>query len=148
MKPYVHELLRYGSILTVSLVLVVISVLTAVIFYGRVFELYPLGMILIVSLVTLLPIVLFAMGSGKVISRAGRQFVYAWMLVPFVLRALTLPDAFGLLNGSLFSERPMALGVLDPEFSLPLESVIVQCAVFVTGLVLALASFRKTIHFK
>ncbi len=143
MKPYVHELIRCGSILTVSLVLAIVSVLPAVIFYGAVFGLYPIGMIVLVGLVTLLPIVLFALGSGKVISRAGRPFLYAWMLVPFVLRALTLPEAFGLLNGSLFSDRPLALGILDPEFSLPAGCVIVQCSVLVAGLVLALAKFNS-----
>ena len=144
MKPYVHELIRCGSILTVSLVLAIVSVLPAVIFYGVVFGLYPIGMIVLEVIVTLLPTVLFALGSGKVISHAGKSFLYAWMLLPFVLRALKLPEAFGLLNGSLFSDRPAALGILDPEFSLPAGCVIVQCAVLVSGLGLSLAKYKSS----
>ena len=136
MKPYIHEMLRCGAVITVSLVLVIVAVLPAVVFYGRKFNVYPLGTIAIVTLVTLLPVTVFAVGSGRLLSRAGLPLLYLWMIVPFVLKALPLPEAFGLLNGSLFTDRPLNMGVLDPEFSLSAGTVIVQSAVFVIGLFL------------
>ena len=139
LKPCVHELLRCGAVLTAAIILVILTILPAVIFYGNAFQLYPFGMIALVSLITLLPVVVFALGSGKLLAHAGRPFLFLWMIVPFVLKALNLPEAFGLFNGSLFADRPLALGVLDPEFSLPAGTVIAQCMVFMLGLALVLA---------
>lgn len=143
MKPYIHERIRCGAVLTVSLALVIVSVLPAGIFYGRVFRCYPLGMIAGVSLITLLPILVFAVGSGRMLAHAGRPFLYLWMIVPFVLRVCPLPEAFGLLNGSLFADRPLQLGGLDPEFSLSTGAVIVQCLLFLLGMFLILFRVRS-----
>lgn len=146
MKPCVHELLRCGAVLTVSLVLVIVTLLPAVVFYGKVFGLYPLGMIVSVSITTLLPVVVFALGSGKLLAHAGRPFLFLWMLVPFALNALKLPEAFGLLDGSLFTDRPLEMGVPDPGFSLPAGVVAVQCVVFAIGIAMIVMRTGRQRH--
>lgn len=138
MKPFVHELLRCAAVISASLLLVILAILPALLFYGFVFGCCPVGMTAAVASVTLLPLVVFALGSGRLLAHAGLPFLYAWMIVPFVLRAIPLPEALGLLNGTLFTERPLELGVLDPGFSLSAGSIATACALFVLGPVFAL----------
>lgn len=55
------------------------------------------------------------------------------MLFPVVWLALPVPDSFGLVTGSAFVERPLALNTLDPAFSLSQETIICQCALLFAG---------------
>ncbi|MCR5727249.1 MAG: hypothetical protein K6G24_07270 [Lachnospiraceae bacterium] len=135
-KPYVHELIRVGAILTVTVLLVIIICLPAVVFYGSVFDLYPEGMILCVTLFTLFPIAVFAIGSGKLLAHVGTPVLYIWMSVPFILKMIPLPESFGLLNGSFFTERPLSIEELDPEFSLTVGVIMVQSIVFILGVLM------------
>ena len=104
--------------------------------YGRMFGWYGWGSLLLPALATLLPALVFALGSGWLLGQIRPWLVYVWMAVPFLCMALPLPDALGIWNGHFFSKYPLALGTLDPAFSMPAAVLIVQCILLAAGIVL------------
>ena len=95
-----------------------------------------LALVCIAALITLVPALIFALGSGWLLGQVRPWLVYVWMVVPFGCMALPLPDALKIWNGQFFSEYPLTLGTLDPGFSMPAAVLIVQCALFAVGIVL------------
>ena len=137
-KPAAYDLARCGAALVGTCLFALAAMLPAVIFYGRLFHWYDWGTLLLPAALTLAPPLVFALGSGWLLGRVRPWMLFVWMAVPLLLAALPLPEAFGLLDGSAFSERPLALGELDPAFSLSGATVAVQCVVFLAGAALLL----------
>ena len=81
------------------------------------FSVAGLGLLVLPGLLTLVPPLVFALGSGWLLGRLRAWLIFPWMLLPVLLAALPLPEALGLWNGSLFAKRPLELGILDPAFS-------------------------------
>ena len=127
---------RCAAALTASAVLAGLAVLLPAILYSLLFGFSRWGTLVLPALVTLLPPMLLALGSGWLLGQIRSWLLYLWMLVPFLLAALPLPRALSLWNGSLFSELPLSLGTLDPAFQLPASVWAVQAAVLVLGALL------------
>ena len=134
--PKQYALARCAAALTGGALLTLLCMVEAAVFYGRMFHWYSWGSLLLPALVTLLPTLVFALGSGWLAGQIRPWLVYVWMAVPFLCMALPLPDALGIWNGHFFSKYPLALGTLDPAFSMPAAVLIVQCALFAVGVVL------------
>ncbi len=141
--PAAYRLVRGFSALAGTALLALMVLLLAAVFYGGMFGWYDWGTLLLPALLTLAPPLVFALGSGYYLGQLRPWLLFVWMLLPVLLLALPLPECLGLLNGSVFVERPLALGVLDPAFSLPAGTVVVQCALLVVGAALLLAKPRK-----
>ena len=105
----------------------------AAVFYGRYFGWYRWGELVLPALATLAPPLVFALGSGWQLGRVRPWLIFPWMLLPILLTALPLPESLGLLNGSIFVSRPLALDVLDPAFSLPVGTIVTQCVLLLAG---------------
>ncbi len=97
------------------------------------FSWYSWGSLLLPALVTLLPALVFALGSGWLLGRIRPWLVYVWMALPFLLAALPLPEALGLWNGSFFTAYPLTLETLDPAFVLPVGAAAVQAVLLAAG---------------
>ena len=106
------------------------------------FRWYRWGRLLLPALVTLLPTLVFALGSGWLLGRLRPWLVYVWMAVPFLLAALPLPEALGLWNGSFFATYPLTLETLDPAFHLPGAAAAAQAALLAAGAALLAAGNR------
>ena len=133
MEPRRYALARCGAALAGTALLTLAVLAEAAVFYGRYFGWYGWGELIAPALVTLVPPPVFALGSGWLLGRLRPRLVYVWMLCPFIILALPLPDAFGLWNGSFFTRYPLTLGTLDPAFSMPTATLLVQCALLVAG---------------
>lgn len=131
--PQRYALARCAAALVGTGLLALACLIEAAVFYGRYFGWYGWGELALPAPVTLIPPLVLALGSGWLLGRMRPYLIYAWMLVPFVLMALPLPEFLGLLNGRVFVERPLALGVLDPAFSLPANTLFAQCVLLLTG---------------
>lgn len=120
----------------------------AAVFYGRMFRWYNWGSLLLPALVTLLPALVFALGSGWLLGQLRPWLVYVWMAAPFLLAALPLPEALSLWNGRFFTAYPLTLGTLDPAFALPIGAVAAQAALLALGAALLAAggSRRKAMR--
>lgn len=134
--PSIYGLIRCCAALAGTMLLSLAVILLAVLFYGRMFHWYGWNTLLVPAFLTLAPPLVFALGSGWVLGRLHPWLIFLWMPLPVLLAELPLPASLGLLNGRMFVERPLALGTLDPAFSLPIETVVVQGALLLTGVAL------------
>lgn len=111
--------------------------------YGRLFGWYGWGTLVLPTLVTLAPPLVFALGSGWRLGELRPWLLYVWMALPFVLSALPLPQALGLWDGSFFASYPLTLDALDPAFSMPASAWLAQGLTLALGLLLLALPSRK-----
>lgn len=142
-KPFIYGMVRCAAALLGTLVIAGVVVALALVFYGRMFQWYDWRSLLLPSLITLVPPLVFALGSGWMLGRLRSWLLFPWMLLPVVLAALPLPESLGLLNGSVYVERPLSLDVLDPAFSLAPATMIVQSVVLAAGVLLLFLSPQR-----
>ena len=136
MPPKHYALARCAAALTGGVLLTLLCMIEAAVFYGWMFHWYRWGSLVLPALVTLLPALIFALGSGWLLGRLQSWLLYVWMAVPFLLMALPLPEVLGLWNGSFFTAYPLTLEMLDPAFTLPGVMLLIQGIVLATGIVL------------
>lgn len=146
-QPQIYSLVRCAAALIGTTLLALLCVVEAAMFYIRYFNWYALGSLMFPAVITLVPPLVFALGSGWLLGNLRSWSLYPWMLVPFVWMTLPLPEAFELWNGSFFTEYPLTLGVLDPPFVLPVSTVMIQCVLFIIGVVLLTYKSNRSIKF-
>ena len=144
MKPSVYGLVRCCAALTGTALLALVVILLAIVFYGQMFHWYDWSSLLLPTFLTLVPPLIFALGSGWRLGRLSAWLLFVWMLVPILLMTLPLPEFLGLLNGNVFVERPLTLNILDPAFSLSIGTVITQCVLLLTGILFLVVSPTKS----
>ena len=143
-KPSVYGLVRCCAALTGTALLALVVILLAIVFYGQMFHWYDWSSLLLPTFLTLVPPLIFALGSGWRLGRLSAWLLFVWMLVPILLMTLPLPEFLGLLNGNVFVERPLTLNILDPAFSLSIGTVITQCVLLLTGILFLVVSPTKS----
>ena len=141
--PKQYALARCAAALTGGALLTLLCMVEAAVFYGRMFHWYSWGSLLLPALVTLLPTLVFALGSGWLAGQIRPWLVYVWMAVPFLLAALPLPEALGLWNGSFFTAYPLTLETLDPAFVVPVGVTVVQVVLLAAGTVLLILGSNR-----
>lgn len=132
-SPGRYALVRCAAALAGTGLLALACLGEAAVFYGWYFRWFGWGSLALPALVTLLPPLVFCLGSGWLLGRIRPWLVYAWMPLPLLLALLPLPQALGLLNGSLFASYPLTLETLDPAFRLPASAMAVQCLLLAAG---------------
>ncbi len=142
-KPLDYALARYAAALVGTILLAVAVLALAAVFYGRYFGWYSWGSLILPAWITLIPALLFALGSGWLLGHLRPWLLYVWMLFPFLMAAFPLPQALSVWNGSLFTTYPLWLGVLDPEFSLPGGVWYAQLVTLLLGVILMIAYTKK-----
>ena len=146
MPPKRYALARCAAALTGGVLLTLLCMMEAAVFYGQMFQWYSWGSLVLPALVTLVPPLVFALGSGWLLGRLRSWLLYVWMAVPFLLIALPLPEVLGLWNGRFFTAYPLTLGTLDPAFSLPEVVLVTQVVLLIVGaLLLALGNKHHSI---
>lgn len=143
MSPRQYALARCFAALTGTALLALLCVGQAALFYRWYFGWYAWGSLVFPTLVTLVPPLVFAVGSGWQLGKIRPWLLYAWMPVPFVCGLLPLPEAMGLWNGSFFTRYPLTLERLDPAFSVPISVLLVQCGLLAAGIGLLVFSPAK-----
>ena len=96
-------------------VLALVCIAETVFFYGQYFSWYSWGQLLFPALITLVPALIFALGSGWLLGQVRPWLVYVWMVVPFGCMALPLPDALKIWNGPLSTGIPVASRYTCPK---------------------------------
>ena len=133
LSPRRYALARCAAALTGTGLLALFCLMEAALFYGRYFGWYGWGELLAPILITLIPPLVFALGSGWLLGKIRPWLVYLWMLIPFVWMILPLPEALSLWNGSFFTNYPSVLGTLDPAFTMPQAALLAQCGLLAAG---------------
>ena len=143
-SPRRYALARCSAAHMGTVLLTLACLVEAAVFYGRYFGWYAWGELLVPTIVTLIPALVFALGSGWLLGRIRPWLIYVWMAVPFACMALPLPKTLSLWNGSFFTNYPLTLGILDPAFSLPVSVVLAQCGLLLCGIALLVYRSGKT----
>lgn len=137
---------RCMALLVGMLLLLGAAVLLAVVFFAYTLHWHDWGSLLLPLLAIAAPPLVFAAGSGWLLGGACPWLVYGWMLVPFILSALPLPEALGLWNGTLLRSYPLTLPA-DPPFTLPAAVWMAQGFLLLAGLLLlGVRIFRRGRH--
>lgn len=131
--PRRYALARCAAALTGALALALGCILQAAVFYGWYFDWYGWGTLALPALLSLLPVLMFALGSGWVLGQTRPWLLYVWMLPPFLCRGLPLPGALGIWSGAFFSGYPLTLENLDPAWSVPAGVLAAQCGLCAVG---------------
>ena len=134
--PRRFGMIRCAAALSGTGLLALACLAEAAVFYAWYFDWHSWEELILPALVTLLPSLVFALGSGWLLGQVSPKLVYVWMTLPFLCMALPLPEPLGILNGSFFATWPLTLGTLDPAFSMPVSVIAVQCLLFLAGGVL------------
>ncbi len=113
-----------------------------------VFQLNDFSAFLMPALVILVPPVIFVLGIGLIAGRIHNSLVYGLMAVIFIISSIGLPYAVDLIGGGVFLRYPIAIGALDPAFTLPMSFVLGRIGYTAIGLVLicysCMAEFKRT----
>ena len=145
LEPRRYALARCAAAMAGTVLLALAVLAEAAVFYGRYFGWYGWGELALPALVTLVPPLVFALGSGWLLGRVRPWLVCLWMPLPFLLGALPLPAALGIWNGSFFTDSPLTLETLDPAFALPVSAALAQCLLLAAGVgLLALRTGRRS----
>ena len=141
--PRRYALTRCAAALVGTALLCLAALALAAVCYARLFGWYGWGTLVLPTLVTLAPPLVFALGSGWRLGEVRPWLLYVWMAFPFVLSALPLPQALGLWDGSFFAGYPLTLDALDPAFSMPASAWLAQGLTLALGLLLLALPARK-----
>ena len=141
--PRRDALTRCAAALVGTALLCLAVLALAAVCYARLFGWYGWGSLVLPTLVTLAPPLVFALGSGWRLGELRPWLLYVWMALPFVLSALPLPQALGLWDGGFFASYPLTLDTLDPAFSLPAAAWLAQGLTLALGLLLLALPARK-----
>ncbi len=133
--PVRYAAARCVSALVGSLLLSLACIAEAAVFYGGYFDWYGCGDMIGPAIISLPPVIIFALGSGWLLGRIKSWMVYVWMVIPSILITVPLPELMGILNGCFFTDYPLTIGTLDPAFSVPISVFLTQCSLMVIGLV-------------
>ena len=136
MGPRRYAMARCGAALAGTALLALACLGEAALFYGWYFGWYGWGELIVPALVTLVPPLVFALGSGWLLGETRPWLVYVWMPLPFVLALPPLRSDLGLWSGSFFREYPLTLGTLDPPFTVPAAAMLPQLVLLAAGAVL------------
>lgn len=142
-RPWQYALARLGAALTGTVLQSLAVLLLSAVFYARMFRWYSWGSLFLPAAISLIPALVFALGSGWLLGRLRPWLVYLWMPLPFLLQLLPLPELLSLWNGRFFSQYPLSLGTLDPAFSLPGGMCLVQSGLLAAGVVLLTAALHR-----
>ena len=142
-SPRAYTMVRCAAALTGTAILALVCMAEAALFYGLYFGWHDWGSLLLPALATLVPPLVFALGSGWRLGELRPWLLYVWMALPFVLSALPLPQALGLWDGSFFAGYPLTLDALDPAFSMPASAWLAQGLTLALGLLLLALPSRK-----
>ena len=84
-------------------------------FYGHMFHWYGWGDLLLPALATLLPALVFALGSGWLLGQIRPWLVYVWMAVPLPEYGLAVARRPGNLERTFFQQVPSSTWYLRPR---------------------------------
>lgn len=141
--PARYALIRCAAALTGTGFLALACLVEAALFYGWYFGWFGWGSLLLPALSVLLPGLVFALGSGWLMGQRNSWLLYGWMVFPFLLSLLPLPEALSLWTGNFFTSYPLTLGTPDPAFCLPAASILCICALLALGIGLFALSTGK-----
>lgn len=131
-----YLLMRYGAVLACTLLLCLGVVTLTVRFYVFLFGWINYGELILPTLLTLLPPIIFCLGAGMAVGQFHPVLIYFLMAAIFLLCVLPLPTAISFSLSGFFSQFPLIFDTLDPAFFVPGWLIASKVAFAVLGFIL------------
>ncbi len=135
-KQRQYIVMRCGIVFIATILICLFVIALAVGFYVSLFGWMHFGELLLPTLLTVLPPVVFCLGAGLVLSRFSHILIYVLMVTVLILSVIPLPPAVSLSLSNFFSQYPLHLNELDPAFYIPSWIIISKIIFMFLGLAL------------
>lgn len=135
-----YAVIRCGAVLTGTLLLSLCVVALATVFYVRLFGWTNFGELLLPAMLTLLPTIIFCLGTGLLLVNLHPALIYVLMAAILLLHLLPLPMAISFSLSSFFSQYPLTMDKLDPAFHIPSWLIASKSVLTLLGLALAITA--------
>lgn len=140
LEPKKYAAVRCSAVLAGTLILYICGAGLCAAFYALLFGWYEFSSLLAPALLVCGPVILFCMGAGLSLGEIHPALPY--VLTGAALLTRRLPPALGFTLERFFSEYPLALGGVDPAFSIPAEVLLGRLLYVGLALVLLLSRRR------
>nr|WP_242878812.1 hypothetical protein [Clostridium beijerinckii] len=134
------QMLRFGTIIIGFVLISMIPILYSVWFYSVNFHFLSFGGLVLPAFITLVPSMLFVFGIGSLGGRYHQGLIFGLMVVVLLINYVPLPYEVDLFGGNFFTQYPMSLSVVEPEFSIPIGVAIGKLIFGLTGLLMIILS--------
>lgn len=134
---------RCGTVLFGSILLVLSVVLMSFGFYRYFFHWNSFVQLIIPTFLTLIPPMFFCLGMGWFLGNHRPQLLYVAMGFPFLLTWLPMPYILDFSLKNFFAEYPIAIQILDPDFTIPISVFLGRIFYLMIGIYLLLKSIHK-----
>lgn len=138
-----YTLVRCAAVLTATILLILCVIAMGMGFYIRFFHWTAFSAYIVPALLTLVPAAAFCLGVGWCLGHVHPALVYVLMPIPVLLSFLPLPQAADFSMGAFFTDYPLALGVLDPAFSVPASVLCGRLLYAAIGLLVLAYSWQR-----
>lgn len=141
-NPVHYLLIRLAVMLIGYLLLCLIVLITALVFYLRMFHWSDFHALLLPALIILIPPMLFILGLGITAGRIHTSLIYAVMALLLLYPLLKLNYNLDFIGGSFFGNYPLTLDQLDPGLVLPAGYIASRLIYALMGLLLLINGCR------
>lgn len=131
-----YLIVRCGAVLVCTFLLCLSVAALAMVFYVWLFGWVNYGELILPTLLTLLPPIVFCLGAGMMLGQLHPNMIYLLMATVFLLCVLPLPITISFSLSEFFSQFPLTLGTLDPAFYIPGWLIISKITFAVLGFIL------------
>ncbi|GAA0078598.1 hypothetical protein UT300005_29770 [Clostridium sp. CTA-5] len=138
--PFKFKMLRYVSIIIAFVLISLVPIGYSLWFYKVNFHFTNFGSLVLPTLVTLIPSMLFIFGLGVFGGQYNQVIVFVLMVIVILVNYLPLPYAVDLFGGNFYSNYPLSLDIVEPAFSIPGNVLIGKLIYVLVGIVMILAT--------
>jgi len=138
--PFKFQMLRFGTIIIAFALISAVPIVYSLWFYDVNFRFLSFGSLVLPSVVTVLPAMLFVFGLGSLGGRCHQGVIFVLMVVVILVNYIPLPYAVDLFGGNFFEKYPESLDMVEPAFSMPISVVIGKLVFGLAGLWMMLIS--------
>ena len=125
--PFKFGLVKCASIAAGFLIISLFVIILGMAFFAILFRFYRFGDFILPIIFTLIPCMLFILGSGLLLGGLQYNILYVLMVAALLIGFIPLPAFFDLYGGKLFSAYPLTLPVGpdgEPAFTLPASFIL------------------------
>jgi hypothetical protein len=143
--PFKFQMLRFGIIIIAFALISAVPIIYSLWFYGVNFRFLDFGSLVLPTVITLLPAMLFVLGLGSFGGRYHQGVIFVIMVAVLLINYVPLPYAVDLFGGNFFEKYPASLDIVEPAFFIPANVLIGK---FIYGLVGIIMMLIVAIHKK
>ncbi|WP_315119756.1 hypothetical protein [uncultured Clostridium sp.] len=138
--PFKFQMLRFGTIIIGFILISAVPIAYSFYFYAANFDFANFGSLVLPTVITLLPAMLFVFGLGVFGGQYHQGLVFVLMTAVILVSFISLPYAVDLFGGNFFTKYPESLDAVEPAFFMPASVVIGKVIYGLTGLGMILLS--------